>query len=77
MSRVHGKRAIPLEGADGSLDVVGPSDAHDVSFALMACLFGTVVRPRVRGATPVIRSLQRVAPREARARKNSSRLESA
>jgi len=76
MSRVQGKRAIPLEGADGSLDVIGLWDEQDVSFALMACLFGTVVRPGVRGAAPVNRSLQRVAPREARARKVSSRLES-
>jgi hypothetical protein len=76
MSPVQGMRAIPLEGADGSLDVSGLWDEQDVSFALMACIFGTVARPGARGAAPANRSLQRVAPREARARKISSRLES-
>jgi hypothetical protein len=76
MSRVRGMRAIPLEGADGSLDVISLPDEHEVSFALMACLFGAVVRPGVRGRAPEDRSLQRVAPRQARARKISSRPES-
>ena len=74
MSRVQGMRTIP-KGTDGPLD--GMPDEQDVSYALMACIFGAVVRPGIRRAALANRPLQRVAPREVGAGKISSRLESA
>lgn len=72
MSRVQGMRAIARDGADGPQGAVGMPDEQDVSFALMACIFGAVVRQGIRRAALASRPLQRVARAEV-----SSRLESA